>query len=67
MYYESDSNTSCDQCTWNDPKRLGKGISKTTNNNSIIKIDQNTEKSSGDLRKLTVAQILEKHHQLTLV
>ena len=36
-------------------------------NSSIIKIDQNTEKSSGDLRRLAVTPIPGKSHRLTLV
>ena len=31
-----------------------------------IEVDQNTEKSLGDLRRLAVTQISEKEHQLTL-
>ena len=34
---------------------------------SIVKIYQNTEKSSGDLRRLVITQTLVKKHQLTLV
>ena len=34
---------------------------------SIIKIGQNTEKSPGDLRRLTVSQTPVKTHRLTLV
>ncbi len=36
-------------------------------NHSIIKIGQNTEKSSGDLRRLAGAQTSVKDHQLTLM
>ena len=36
-------------------------------NYSIIKIDQNTEKSPGDLRRLAVTQTPVENHQLTLV
>ena len=36
-------------------------------NYSIIKIDQNTEKSPRDLRRLAVIQTPVKNHQLTLV
>ena len=36
-------------------------------NYSIVEIDQNTEKSPGDLRRLAVIQTPEKTHQLTLV
>ena len=34
---------------------------------SIIEIDQNTDKSPGDLKKLAVTQTPIKDHQLTLV
>ena len=33
---------------------------------SIVEIGQNTEKSSGDLRKLAVTQTLVKDYQLTV-
>ena len=36
-------------------------------NYSIIKIGQNTEKSSGDLKRLAVSQTLAEDYQLTLV
>ena len=36
-------------------------------NHSIIKIGQNTEKSSGDLRRLAVIQTSVRNHRLTLV
>ena len=35
-------------------------------NYSIIKVDQNTEKCPGDLRRLAVTQALVRNHQLTL-
>ena len=56
-------------------QRLGKrarrvGNRKTSRdqpNYSIIKIDQNTEKSSGDLRIFDVIQNPVKYHQLSLM
>ena len=36
-------------------------------NYSIIEIGQNTQKSSGDLRRLAVTQTPARNHQLTLV
>ena len=33
----------------------------------IVEIDQNTEKSPGDLRRLVVTQTLVKNHQLMLM
>ena len=35
--------------------------------NRIIKINQNTKKSPGDLRRLAVTQTPVRNHQLTLV
>ena len=40
--------------------------SRTNPNYTIVKIDQNTEKSPGDLKRLAVIQTLAKNHQLTL-
>ena len=49
-------------------KRTGRLEKKSTNrdnpNNRIIKIDQNTGKSPGDLRRLDVTQTLVRNHQL---
>ena len=36
-------------------------------NDSIVEIGQNTEKSPGDLRRLAVTQTLVENYQLTLV
>ena len=36
-------------------------------NDSIVEIGQNTDKSPGDMRRLTVTQTPVKNHQLTLV
>ena len=53
------------------PKRTGGHGNKRTSRNHpdycIAKIDQNTEKSPGDLRRLAVTQTPEENHQLTLV
>ena len=56
-------------------QRLGKGAWRVGNqrmnqdslNYSIVEIDQNTEKSPGDLRRLTVTQTSAKGYQLTLM
>ena len=49
-------------------QRLGnKRTSEDHPNYSINKIGQNTEKSSGDLRRIAVSQTLVKNHQLTLM
>ena len=60
MEHESDGDTNYKWCTWNNPQMIGKGTGRLGNKrttvnhpyNSIIKIVQNTEKSSGDLRSL---------------
>ena len=51
------------------PKGLIKGLGILRNqriNYSIIEIGQNTEKGSGDLRRLAVSQNPVKDHQVTL-
>ena len=70
---EGDSDTNLNWCAWNNPQILGKwawrggnrGTSRVNPNYSIVKISQNTEKSPGELRRLTVTQV--KDHQRTLV
>ena len=60
MEHEGDGDTNGSWCTWNDSKRIGKGTARLRNqwttrdhpDNDITKIDQNTEKSPGDLRRL---------------
>ena len=44
---------------------LGKGTSGDNPNYSIVEIDQNTKKSSGNLWRLDVTQTLVENHQLT--
>ena len=70
MEHETDVDSDCNRCTWN--KRLG--ISKETERlwnkrtngyhrgNCFIKIDQNTEKSPGNLRRLAVTQTQVINH-----
>ena len=58
-----------------NPKRTGKRIGRLGNkmtsrdypDYNIIKIGQNTEKSPGDLKRLTLTQTPVGNHQLTLV
>ena len=67
MEHESDGDTKCNWCTWNDPQRPGKEAGRVGNrrtsrdhpNYNIVKIDQNTEKNPGDF---TVTQTLVKDH-----
>ena len=58
MEHEDDGDTNCGWCTWNNPQRIGE---------SIIRINQNTEYSPGDLSRLAVTQTPMKNHQLMLV
>ena len=68
MEREGDGNTNCNWCTWNDPQRLGKeaggakigGRAEDHSNYSIDKVSQNTEKSPGDQRKLSISQTSER-------
>ena len=65
MEHESDGNTYCNKCTWNDPKSIGKGTKKRRNkwpsgdlsNYHMVNIEQNTEKSPGDLRSLVTFRL----------
>ena len=73
MEYKYDSETNCNWCTRNDLQRLAKGTGRDENwgtsrshpNFSIIKMNQNSEKSPGDLKRLVVTQTQGKDHQLT--
>ena len=75
MEHETDSDTNCSWCTWNNPRTIGKGTGRLRNkktnkhhpDHSIAKIGQNTEKSPGDLRKIAVTQTPVKNNQLILV
>ena len=75
MEHENDGDTSCNWCLWYSHRRIikktgGLGNAETSGdhpNYSIIEIGQNTEKSSGDLRRLAVTQTPERNHQLALV
>ena len=71
MKHEDDGDTSCNWCTWNNPKIISKGIGRLGNKSSsedhpdyrINKIGQNTDKSSGDLKKLAITQTPARNHQ----
>ena len=60
MEHKGDGDTICNWYTWNDPKRIGKRTERLRNwrtsgdypDYSITKINQNTEKSPGDLLSL---------------
>ena len=73
--HESDGYTNCNWCPWYSHRRIDKGNvglgSKRTSgdhpNYCIIEIEQNSEKSPGDLRRLADTQTPVKNHQLTLM
>ena len=73
MDYDGNGDINYNWCAWNRPQR-NKGISRVGNlrmnrdlsNYNIVKIVQNTEKSSGDLKRLAVTQNSVKDHQLIL-
>ena len=80
MEHESDDDTNFVWFAWYCHKRIGTETSgpekkkkkkKRTcgdhRNYSIIEIEQTTEKSPGDLRRLAVTQNPVRNHQLTLV
>ena len=72
---ERDGYTSCNCSCWYSHQRINKGTgglgNKRTNgdhpNYCITEINQNTEKSPRDLRRLAVTQTPVKAHQLTLI
>ena len=74
MEQESGGGTNCNWRARYGHKRTGTGtggfgINRMSENHphySIIKISQNTVKSSGDLMRLVVTQTLVENHQLTL-
>ena len=73
--HESDGDTNCNWCAWFSYQRIGTGIRELGNkrtsrdqpNYYMVKIDQNTEKSLGDLRRLVVTQTPIRNHRLTFV
>ena len=75
LEHESDGDTDCNWCSWFSHQRIctrtrGFGNNRTSGinpNYSIANIDQNTEKSPGDLRRLAVSQTPVKDHRLMLM
>ena len=75
MEHYGDSDTNRNWRAWNDFQRLVKGAGRSENwrmcrdhsNYSNAEVGQNTEKCSGDLRRLAVTQTPVKDHQLTLM
>ena len=70
MSYKRDGNSNCNWCARYSHQRIGTGTGGLGNkrtsgnhpNNSITKISQNTDKSSGNLRRLTVTQTPVRNH-----
>ncbi len=63
MEHEGDGDTSCNWCTWNNTRKIGKRTEnkRTSGDHTdirIIKIGQNTEGSPGDLRRLAVTPLV---------
>ena len=64
MDHKGDGDTSCNWCTWNGYQSFKNGAGRVENqgtnrdhsNYSIIEIGQNTEKTSGNLRRHAVTQ-----------
>ena len=75
MEQESDGDTNCDWRTRyshqkidTEPRELeNKKTSEDHPNYCIVKINQNTKKSTGDLGRLAVTQTPVRNNQLTLV
>ena len=75
MEYEGDDDTICNRCARNNPQRIGKGSRRLINQiisrdhpyYSIVKIGEISERSLGDLKRLSVTQTPVKSHQLMLV
>ena len=71
MEQEGDGDTNCNWCTRYSHQRIstetrGLGNKKTSgdhSNYSIVEIGQNTKKSPGDLRRLTVTKTPVRNHQ----
>ena len=75
MEHISDGETNCNWCAWYSHQKIGTRTGRLGNKNtsgdhpnySSAEIDQNTEKSPGDLRRLAVTQTPVENHQLMLV
>ena len=73
--HEGDGNTDYNWCTWNNPQSFSKGTGRPENNRTRedhpnyikAKIDENMEKSHGDLKRLAVAQTSVRNHQVRVV
>ena len=74
MEHEGNGDANYNRCGRWSHKRIGTetgglGNNRTSGNSpnySIVEISQNTEKSSGDLRRFAVTQTPVKNHHLTM-
>ena len=70
MKHESDGDTNCNWCTQFSHQSIGTGTGGLGNkktsgdhpNYGIVEINQNTEKSPGDLKRLVVTLTSVKNH-----
>ena len=75
MEHKGDSDTHWVCCTFNNPEKIGKGSGKPENKRAnwdhpdycIIKIGRNTERNTGDLKRLAVSQKSVRNHPPILV
>ena len=73
--HENDDVTNFYLSAWNEPQKFGKGIQRIVNQKTnqdhpdynIVEIGQNSEKTPGNLRRLTVTPSSVKNHQQTLL
>ena len=75
MEHEGDGDTNSNSCAWNKPQSIGKRTGSLENKRtirdhpdySIIKIDKNTEKSLGLLKRFPLYRTPVKNYRFTLV
>ena len=68
--HESNGNNNCNWCAWNGPQKLGKSTGRIVNQRTnrdhpsygIVEIWQNTDRSSWDLKWLTITQTSVPDH-----
>ena len=75
MEHENDGYTKCNRYARYRHQKIGSEALRIRNmntsgdhqNDSTVKVDLDTEKSSEDLRRLAITQTLVKYHQLMMV
>ena len=65
MKHESNGDTNCNYCAWNNLQRINKGKKNEDIRKHVETIQ--TKKNPVDLRRLVVTQTSVRNHQLTLV